>query len=145
MESADNGGVVESSLQMLHVHVLLVAPLGAGHMAESGTDQHKGRIAIRESAHHPSAAADLSVEPFDHIVGADSSPVFVGEFAIGQCFLYTVLDLFAASFSFISRSWAITSSAFSRAALLLSWAWIALSILATSFTLERGTTENTLR
>ena len=28
---------------------------------------------------------------------------------------------------------------------LLSWAWIALSILATSFALERGTTENTLR
>ena len=35
--------------------------------------------------------------------------------------------------------------AFSRAAFLLSWAWIALSILATSFTLERGVTENTLR
>ena len=38
-----------------------------------------------------------------------------------------------------------TALAFSRAAFLLSWAWIALSILATSFTLERGVTENTLR
>ena len=39
----------------------------------------------------------------------------------------------------------ISALAFSRAAFLLSWAWIALSILATSFTLERGVTENTLR
>ena len=51
----------------------------------------------------------------------------------------------AASFSFISLNWATTALAFSRAAFLLSWAWIALSILATNFTLERGTTENTLR
>ena len=26
---------------MLHVHVLLVAPLGAGYMSQSGTDQHR--------------------------------------------------------------------------------------------------------
>ena len=32
-----------------------------------------------------------------------------------------------------------------RDAFLLSWAWIALSILATNFTLERGVTEKTLR
>ena len=42
MKSAGNGGVVEGSLQMLHIHVLFVAPLGAGHMTESGTDQHRG-------------------------------------------------------------------------------------------------------
>ena len=69
---------------MLHVHVLLIAPLGAGHMAEPGTDQHKGRIAIREGAYHPGAAADLPVEPFDHIVGADPRPMLVGELTIGQ-------------------------------------------------------------
>ena len=44
----------------------------------------------------------------------------------------------------MERSSSITAVAFSRAAFLLSWAWIALSILATSFTLERGVTENTL-
>ena len=32
------GGIAESGLQVLHVHVLLVTPLGAGYMAQSGTD-----------------------------------------------------------------------------------------------------------
>ena len=41
-------------------------------MAESGTDQHQSRIAIREAAHYSGAAADLPVEPFHDIVGADS-------------------------------------------------------------------------
>ena len=50
---------------MLHVHVLLVAPLGAGHMAQPGTDQHKGGIAVRETAHHTGTAADLPVESFN--------------------------------------------------------------------------------
>ena len=34
---------------MLHVHVLFVAPLGAGHMAQSGTDQHEGGVSVRET------------------------------------------------------------------------------------------------
>ena len=33
---------------MLHVHVLLVAPLGARHMAQSRADQHQGGISIRD-------------------------------------------------------------------------------------------------
>ena len=49
---------------MLHIHVLLVAPLCASYMAEPGTDQHQSRIAIREAAHYSGAAADLPVEPF---------------------------------------------------------------------------------
>ena len=93
MKSASNGGVFKGSLQMLHVHVFLVAPLGTGHMAESGTDQHEGRIAIRESAHDPGAAADLPVETLDHIVGADPCPMFVGELTVSQGFFHTVLYL----------------------------------------------------
>ena len=34
MKSADNEGIVQSCLQVLHVHVFLVAPLGARHMAQ---------------------------------------------------------------------------------------------------------------
>ena len=64
---------------MLHIHVLLVAPLGASYMAEPGTDQHQSRIAIREAAHYSGAAADLPVEAFHDIVGADTSPVFAGK------------------------------------------------------------------
>ena len=33
LKSAGNRGVVQSRLQVLHVHVLLVAPLGARHVA----------------------------------------------------------------------------------------------------------------
>ena len=34
MESAGNGGVLKGRLQAFHVHILLVALLGAGYMAE---------------------------------------------------------------------------------------------------------------
>ena len=52
---------------MLHVHVLLVAPLGAGHMAQPGTDQHEGGVAVREAPHHASAAADFPVQSLNYI------------------------------------------------------------------------------
>ena len=37
-KSASNGGVLRGDLQMLHVHVLLVAPLSTSYMTQSGTD-----------------------------------------------------------------------------------------------------------
>ena len=51
----------------------------------------------------------------------------------------------AASFRFIPWSSVTMAVAFSRAAFLLSCAWIAFSIFATSFTLDLGTIEKTLR
>ena len=75
MKSAGNRGVVHDRLQVLHVHVFLVAPLGARHMAEPGADQHQGGVAVRECPHHAGPAADLPVQPLDHIVGADACPV----------------------------------------------------------------------
>ena len=59
MKSAINRGILNGHLQMLHVHVLLVAPLGAGYMTQPGTDQHQSRVAVRKAAHHTGAAADL--------------------------------------------------------------------------------------
>lgn len=44
MKSAGNGGIAQGGLQMLHVHGFLAAPLGTGHMAESGADQHEGSV-----------------------------------------------------------------------------------------------------
>ena len=79
MKSASYRGVLQNGLQVFHVHVFLVAPLSAGYMAQPGTDQHKGRVAIRETAHHPGTAADLPVESFNDIVGTDASPVLAGE------------------------------------------------------------------
>ena len=75
MKSAGNEGVVQSRLQVLHVHVLLAAPLGTCHMAEPGADQHQGGVAVRERSHHAGSAADLTVQPLDHVVGADARPI----------------------------------------------------------------------
>ena len=55
LKSAGNRGVVQSRLQVLHVHVFLVAPLGARHVAEPGADQHQGGVAVRERPHHAGA------------------------------------------------------------------------------------------
>ena len=82
MKSAGNGGVVQSRLQVLHVHVFLVAPLGACHMAQPRADQHQSRVAIGKCPHHASAAADLTVQPLDHVVGADACPMLAGKVTI---------------------------------------------------------------
>ena len=37
-----NGGIAESGLQMPHVHILPVTPLGACDMAQAGADEHQG-------------------------------------------------------------------------------------------------------
>ena len=66
----------------VNIHVLLVAPLGARHVAESRADQHQGGISVRECPHHASAAADLTVQPLDHIVGADARPMLAGKVTI---------------------------------------------------------------
>lgn len=64
---------------MPHVHVLLVAPLGAGHMTQPCTDQHEGKIAVRETAHHTGAAEDIPVRPFNDTVGTYMSPMLTGK------------------------------------------------------------------
>ena len=94
MKSAGNRGVIQSRLQVLHVHVFLVAPLGACHMAQPRTDQHQSRVAIGKCPHHASPAADLTVQPLDHVVGADAGPVFAGKIAVGQRFLNAVLAVY---------------------------------------------------
>ena len=72
MKSAGNRGVVQSRLQVLHVHVFLVAPLSTCHMAQPRADQHQGGVAIGERPHHAGSAADLTVQPLDYVVGADT-------------------------------------------------------------------------
>ena len=93
MKSAGNRGVVHGRLQVLHVHVLLAAPLGTCHMTKAGTDQHQGRVAIGERPHHAGSAADLTVQPLDHVVCTDAGPMLTGKIAVGQRFLNAVLDL----------------------------------------------------
>ena len=84
MKSAGNRGVIQSRLQVLHVHVLLVAPLGARHMTQPRADQHQGGVAVRECPHHAGASADLPVQPLDHIVGTDAGPMLAGKIAVSN-------------------------------------------------------------
>ena len=100
MKSAGNEGVVQSRLQVLHVHVFLAAPLGARHMAKPGADQYQSGVAVRERSHHAGSAADLTVQPFDHVVGADARPMLAGKIAVGQSFLNAVLDLLGSLLQF---------------------------------------------
>ena len=93
MKSTGNRGVVQSRLQVLHVHVFFAAPLGAHHMAEPGADQHQGGVAVRERPYHSRPSADLTVQPLDRVVGTDARPVFAGKIAVGQRLLNAVLDL----------------------------------------------------
>ena len=60
-------------------------------MTQPRTDQHQSRVPVWECPHHASPAANLTVQPFDHIVCADARPVLAGKIAVGQCFFNTVL------------------------------------------------------
>ena len=70
MASAGNGGIVQHYLQMHHAHVLLVAPLCAGHMPQPGADQHQRGVPVREAADYPRPAPNLPVQPLNDVVGA---------------------------------------------------------------------------
>jgi len=62
--TGNGGGVLQGSLQALHIHVLLVASLGADHMAQPDTDQHEGRVTVRETA--PPASLWSEASPRTH-------------------------------------------------------------------------------
>ena len=100
MKSAGNKGVVQRRLQVLHVHIFFVAPLRARYMAKPGADQHQSRVAVRECSHHADSAADLTVQPLDHVVGADADPMRAGKIAVDQSFLNAVLDLLGSLLQF---------------------------------------------
>ena len=97
-KSAGDGGISNGSLHVLHIHVLLVPPLGAGHMAQPGANQHENGVAIRETAHQPGAATDLPVQPFNDVIGTDAGLIFTWKIAVSQCFLNAVLHLLGGLF-----------------------------------------------
>ena len=98
-KSAGNRDVVQSRLQMVHIHVLLVAPLGSSHVAKPRADQHQGGVLVGERSRHTRPAADLTVHPLDHIVGADTRPVLAGKITAGQRFLRYCQELCAKRFA----------------------------------------------
>ena len=98
MKSVSNGGIAGGSLQVIHVHVLLVAPLGASHMAQPGTDQHQSRVTVRETDHHTGTAANFPVESLNDVIGTDAGLMFAGKIAVSQRFLNTILYLLGSLF-----------------------------------------------
>ena len=52
MTSAGNEGVVQSRLQVLHIHIFLAAPLDARHVAQPCADQHHQKYSIRQCRVH---------------------------------------------------------------------------------------------
>ena len=93
MRLTGNRGVLQGSLQVLHIHILFVAPLGSNHMAQSGAYQHEGRVAIWETAHHSGTAANLPIQSLNDVVGADTSPIFFRKIAVGKRFFNAILHL----------------------------------------------------
>ena len=114
-------------------------------MVQPGADQHQGRVAIGERPHHAGPAADLTIQPLDHVVGTDACPVLTGKIAVGQSFLDAVLNLLGSLLQLHCSQLGNNGFCFLAGRFLLSWAWIALSIFATILTLDLGTTEKTLR
>ena len=92
--SSQTIGTLNSSLQILHTHILLIAPLeywkdgAASHRPASEPSFRPGKYPP-----HADTAADLPVQTFKHIIGADASPVLTGKIAAGQRFLNATLHL----------------------------------------------------
>ena len=145
MKSAGNRDVVQSRLQVLHVHVFLVAPLGTCHMAKAGADQHQGGVAVRERSHHAGSAADLTVQPLDRVVGADTRPMLAGEVTVGQRLFNAVLDLLGSLLQLHGAQLGNDSLRLLAGRFFALLGVDRLEHFATILTLDLGTTEKTLR
>lgn len=67
-------GVVQSG----HVQVAAGGPVVGGDVSDSCADEHQGAPAVGESAHDAGSPADLPVQSFDHVVGADAPAMLDG-------------------------------------------------------------------
>src|SRR5574344_333851 len=104
---------------------------------EPRTDKHQCGIAVGKRTYDICTASDLLHDPLHGIVGPDASPVLSRIRHVGQ--------RFAASGSFMARSFAATSFDFSTAASRSSCACTAFNIATTSFIFVYGTFAHTLR
>ena len=115
-------------------------------MAKPGTDQYQGELPSGERSHHAGSAADLTVQPLDHVVGTDARPMLAGKIAVGQRFLDTVLDLLGSLLplhgaQFGDHGFRLLTGRLFFALLRVD----RLEHFATILTLDLGTTEKILR
>ena len=76
-----------------HIHELPVAPLSACDMAQEGTGEHQGGVAVGEGPHNTRAPADLAVEAFNDVVCTNPRLVLRREVGVGQSLFNVVLHL----------------------------------------------------
>ena len=69
--------------KVIHIHVASGSPLGSGYMAQSGTYEHQSTLAVRKSADCFGSAFDLSIQPFNGIIGPDSGSVLRWKVHVG--------------------------------------------------------------
>jgi len=102
-------------------------------------------ISVRERPYHPRPSADLTVQPLDHVVGADARPMLAGKIAVGQCLLNAVLDLLGSFLQFHGAQLGDHGLRLLAGRLLTLLGVDRLEHFATILTLDFGTTEKTLR
>lgn len=119
-------------LKMLHIQVLLVAPLSVCHVPQRAS-QHPSGVAIQKAAHHAGTAVNLTIQSFNDVTGArvQCSLGKSQQVSLSQTSSFICVT---ASFNFMARSSAIIAFACSLDASLLSCARIVWSILATILT-----------
>ena len=128
--------------KMIHIHIASGSPAGCHYMTQFGTYEHQGALAVRKSTDRFCTTFSLTVETLNRVIGPDPGPMLRRKIHIGQGFLDSVLHLFGRFGKLHRPEFFRYLEHFSRAAFLLSCAWIALSIRATVFILFRGVTEN---
>ena len=102
-------------------------------------------ISVRERPYHPRPSADLTVQPLDHVVGADARPMLAGKIAVGQRFLNAVLDLFGGLLQLHGAQLGNDGLCLLAGRLFALLGMDRLEHFATILTLDLGTTEKTLR
>ena len=114
-------------------------------MPQPRSDQHHGRITVRETADDSCPAANLFHDPLQAVIGPQPGPVFIREIHVGQRFFHAFLHELRHLVQLQRAEFFATRSAFSRAASLSSCAWIAFSMAATSRTCFHGHMAKALR
>src|ERR1700761_3382201 len=99
-------------------------------MPKPCSDEHQCAIAGRESSYNSRSSSDLADDPLKWSGGPDLAPMVGREQEVCRRLLAMVFHQFRSSRQLAFRL-ATTSTFFARADARSSWAWMALSILAT--------------
>lgn len=110
----------------------------------AGHKSAPGESCVLKTVHHIGAVSCLPVQPLNNIVGIDLSPVFAGKIVISRGLLNTILHFISTFFQLHKAQFLHYCFDLLPSCCLVLFGKDALSILVTSFILERGETKNTL-